>query len=172
MSPTLVLNATYEPLCVVPLKRAVLLVLKEKAEVVHEADGEFRSAQTSVPIPSVIRLTKFVRVPRRVKARLTNRAVLTRDNHTCQYCGAKGDTVDHVVPRARGGQHRWENVVAACRPCNGRKSDKTLEQIGWKLAKKPVAPHETHWIVIGVAKIDPAWEVYLGYSRAEVVPAF
>lgn len=161
MKGALLLNATYEPLCVVPLKRAVVLVLAEKAEVVAEAPGLFRSACFAVPIPSVIRLVKYVRVPYRARLPLTRRALLARDGHQCTYCNRHADTIDHVIPRSRGGKHEWENVVAACRRCNGRKSDKLLSELGWKPRVVPKAPTGTFWLVVAVGKIDPAWHPYL-----------
>ncbi len=169
MSVTLLLNATYQPLCVVPTRRAVILVMKEKAEVIEESDAEFRSASTSMKIPSVIRLVRFVRVPYRSKVVLTNRAVLKRDNFKCQYCGGAATTVDHVLPRSRGGRNIWTNVVAACKPCNTKKSDKLLSEIGWSLPTKPVQPVGTTWLWVGIAERNPEWETYLG--NLHVAPA-
>ena len=103
MPGALVLNATYEPLCVVPLRRAVVLVLAEKAVVVESGDGVMRSARASMPVPSVVRLSRYVRVPYRREVPLTRRAVLDRDRHACVYCGSRADTIDHVRPRSRGG---------------------------------------------------------------------
>src|SRR5438445_12434203 len=107
MGRALVLNATYEPLCVVPIRRALVLVMKEKAEIVHAGDGELRSAHQAFPIPSVIRLVHFVRVPYRARASLSRRGVFIRDSHECQYCGTAAENIDHVVPKSRGGLHVW-----------------------------------------------------------------
>jgi 5-methylcytosine-specific restriction endonuclease McrA len=161
VSGTLLLNATYEPLCVVPRTRAVVLVLAEKAEIVEAGEGQVRSASRTVPMPSVIRLTTYVRVPYRARLPLTRRALLARDAHRCAYCHAGADTVDHVIPRSRGGRHEWENVVAACRTCNGRKGDRLLHELGWSLRATPTVPHGTRWMVVGVGRVDPAWEPYL-----------
>ena len=114
----LLLNASFEPLCVVSSRRAVVLVLKDKAEIVHRNGAEFRSERRNVPVPSVIRLVHFVRVPFRATAPLSRRAVFARDHHRCQYCGSNAENLDHVVPRSRGGTHSWDNVVASCRGCN------------------------------------------------------
>src|ERR1700742_3800690 len=114
MSGALVLNATYEPLCVVPMRRAVVLVLAEKAVVLEAGETVMHSASASIQVPSVVRLSRYVRVPYRRDVPLTRRAVLDRDAHTCVYCGVRADTIDHVRPRSRGGQHHWTNVVAAC----------------------------------------------------------
>src|SRR5436190_22007753 len=102
MAKALVLNATYEPLCVVPVRRAVVLVLKEKAEVLHATDQELHSERSAFAVPSVIRLTYFVKVPFRARAALNRRAVFARDGHRCQCCGAHGESIDAGVPRSRG----------------------------------------------------------------------
>lgn len=161
MSVTLVLNATYEPLCVVPLRRAVVLVLAEKATVLEVGAGVLRSARTAVPAPSVVRLSRYVRVPYRHAAPLTRRAVMQRDGHRCVYCSAKAETIDHVVPRSRGGAHEWANVVAACARCNARKADRLLAEIGWSLPAPPCAPVGTVALLVGYARRDPAWTPYL-----------
>jgi 5-methylcytosine-specific restriction endonuclease McrA len=168
MSKALVLNASYEPLCVVSVRRAVVLVLKEKAEVLHATGDALHSERSEMPIPSVIRLRYFVKVPFRARAALNRRAVFARDNHRCQYCGAPADNIDHVVPRSRGGEHVWENVVAACRPCNTRKEDRLLHETGLQLRHKPVAPKELTWIIVAVGTVHPHWEPYL---QTAAVPA-
>jgi 5-methylcytosine-specific restriction endonuclease McrA len=161
MGRALVLNASYEPLCVVPARRAVVLVLMEKAEVLHDTGAEMHAERISVPIPSVIRLRYFVKVPYRRRAPLNRRAVFARDDHRCQYCGATAESIDHVVPRARGGQHVWENVVAACRPCNTRKRDRLLEETTMALRRRPSVPRELTWVVVAVGTVPPHWEPYL-----------
>ncbi|TML92505.1 MAG: HNH endonuclease [Actinobacteria bacterium] len=161
MAKALVLNATYEPLCVVPVRRAVVLVLKEKAEVLHATDAELHSERRAFAVPSVIRLTYFVKVPFRARAALSRRAVFVRDGHRCQYCGANAENIDHIVPRSRGGEHVWENVVAACRPCNTRKEDRLLHEVGFVLRRKPMAPRELTWVIVAVGTVHPHWEPYL-----------
>lgn len=161
------LNASYEPLCVVPLRRAVILVLKEKAEVVHAHDSVIRSERFTLPTPSVIRLTHFVRVPYRARAPLSRRAVFVRDGHQCQYCARPAENIDHVIPRSRGGEHIWENVVASCRACNAKKDDRLIEETGLRLRCRPFAPRETIWIVVAVGTIDPAWVPYIDPRHAE-----
>ena len=161
MAKALVLNATYEPLCVVPVRRAVVLVLKEKAEVLHATDAELHSERRAFAVPSVIRLTYFVKVPFRARAALSRRAVFVRDGHRCQYCGANAENIDHIVPRSRGGEHVWENVVAACRPCNTRKEDRLIHEVGFVLRRKPMAPRELTWIIVAVGTVHPHWEPYL-----------
>jgi 5-methylcytosine-specific restriction endonuclease McrA len=166
MGAALVLNATYEPLCVVSLRRAVVLVLADKAVVVEASDGRMHSERLSVPIPTVVRLARFVRVPYRRAVPLTRRAVLERDAHRCVYCGIKADTIDHVRPRSRGGAHVWTNVVAACARCNHRKGDKLLSELGWHIAMTPMQPPSTVAVVMGWTVREPSWEPYLGLATA------
>ena len=162
MSGALVLNATYEPLCVVPLRRAVVLVLAEKAIVIEAGEGVMRSERQSIPVPTVVRLSRYVRVPYRREVPLTRRAILDRDRHSCVYCGLRADTIDHVRPRSRGGEHTWINVVAACARCNHRKGDRLLQELGWRLLVAPMQPPATVAVVLGWTKRDPAWGRYLG----------
>ena len=172
MSGALVLNATYEPLCVVPMRRAVVLVLAEKAVIVETGDGVMRSERTSIPVPTVVRLSRFVRVPYRREVPLTRRAVLERDGHACVYCGTRADTIDHVRPRSRGGPHTWTNVVAACARCNHRKGDRLLAELGWHLRTAPVQPSPTVAVVMGWTAREPSWAQYLGLGqRADVAVA-
>jgi 5-methylcytosine-specific restriction endonuclease McrA len=157
----LVLNATYEPLCVVSARRAVVLVLAEKADVLHDSDEEMRSERLALKVPSVIRLRYFVKVPFRRRSALNRRAVFARDGGRCQYCGAPAESIDHVVPRAKGGPHTWENVVAACRPCNTAKRDRLLSETSMVLRRRPSVPRELTWITVAVGTIPPHWEPYL-----------
>ena len=143
MARALLLNASFEPLCVVSSRRAVVLVLKDKAEIVHRNGAEFRSERRAIPVPTVVRLVHFVRVPFRASAPLSRRAVFARDGHRCQYCGGAAENLDHVVPRSRSGPHSWENVVASCRSCNARKEDRLLTECGMVLRRAPKAPHAT-----------------------------
>jgi 5-methylcytosine-specific restriction endonuclease McrA len=168
----LVLNASYQPLCVVPVRRAVVLVLKEKADVLLAGPSLVRGQTLAVEAPSVIRLRYFVKVPFRARAGLSRRAVFVRDDYTCQYCGERAENVDHVVPRSRGGLHVWENVVAACRRCNSRKEDRLPHEIGLHLRREPRAPKETLWIVIAVGRVEPGWAPFLGLEpQVEVASA-
>jgi len=161
MSGALVLNATYEPLCVVPIRRAVVLVLGQRAEVLHDTGDALHSEHLTVPIPSVVRLRTFVKVPFRRRAPLNRRGVFARDGHRCQYCGAAAESIDHVVPRSKGGEHTWENVVAACRPCNVRKGDRLLPATTMHLRTRPVAPRESTWVAVAVGIVPEHWEPYL-----------
>jgi 5-methylcytosine-specific restriction endonuclease McrA len=162
----LVLNASFEPLGVVSARRAVVLVLSEKAEVVHASDQAMHSEHLTVVVPSVIRLRYFVRVPYRRRAALNRRAVFARDGHRCQYCGAAADSIDHVVPRSKGGPHAWENVVAACRPCNTGKRDRDLTETTMVLRRRPAAPRELAWVTVAVGTVPAQWQPYLEPARS------
>ncbi len=161
MSGALVLNATYEPLSVVPSRRAAVLVLAERADILHHSDQVLHSEHLTLPVPSVIRLRSFVKVPFHRRAPLNRRGIFARDLHRCQYCGANAESIDHVVPRSKGGQHIWENVVAACRPCNVRKGDRLLEAISMELRRAPHVPRELSWVVVAVGSVPEHWEPYL-----------
>ncbi|MFN2587403.1 MAG: HNH endonuclease [Actinomycetota bacterium] len=166
MGRALVLNASYQPLCVVPVRRAIVLALKEKAEVLHHNGMVFRSESLEIPAPTVVRLNYFVRVPFRARASMSRRAVFVRDNYECQYCGRPAENVDHVVPRSRGGAHTWDNVVAACRPCNSRKENRSPADVGLRLRRAPAPPHDSVWIVVAVDRVDETWEPYLKLPRS------
>lgn len=157
----LLLNASYDPLRIITLKRAVILVMQDKAEIVEEGNGEVRSQKVRLRRPSVIRLKYYVNVPFRTKMPLNNRNVLIRDKYECAYCNdRRATTVDHVVPRAKGGRHEWTNVVAACARCNSKKSDKMLSEIGWETKWVPRVPSGHYWLVMG-AQPQEKWEPYL-----------
>ena len=159
MGRALVLNATEVPLAVVAARRAVVLVLKDKADVVVTNGAVFRSEAIAMDAPSVVRLRRFVHVPYRAHAPLTRRAVFARDAWSCQYCGGAAENLDHVVPRSRGGLHVWENVVAACRRCNAKKMDRTPAEAGYHLTRQPFAPSDGFRLTLG--QPDPDWEPYL-----------
>lgn len=160
MGRALVLNATDMPLAVVPARRAVVLVLKDKAEVVLSNGAIYRAERLALEAPSIVRLRRFVHVPFRAHAPLTRRAVFARDAWTCQYCGGTAENLDHVVPRSRGGAHVWENVVAACRRCNAKKMDRTPAEAGYRLQRQPFAPSDGFRLTLG--QLEPGWEPYLG----------
>lgn len=157
----LLLNASMEPLGIIPAKRAVKLLISGKAEAVTQGcKTEFRSATHRVVVPAVVRLKTYVKVPFRATVPLTRAAVLARDNKTCQYCFKHGDTMDHVIPRSRGGAHSWTNIVTACKKCNAKKDDHLLSELGWQLYNKPYAPKAWFYLVFRF-ELDPAWEPYL-----------
>lgn len=160
----LVLNATYEPINVCTVRRATVLVLKARAEVVEKSEAMLHSESLTMPRPVVIRLTTYVRVPRDAHRRkITRRAVFARDRWTCQYCGGvRGTlTIDHVVPRSKGGGSSWDNIVTCCAPCNRRKGDRLPRQAGMQPLRAPRAPHPQVFVHVASATIHPVWEQYL-----------
>lgn len=161
MGRALVLNATYQPLCVVPARRAVVLVLKSKAEIIEADGGFFRSEKLKLPTPAVVRLNYFVKVPYRARATLSRRAVFLRDGYECQYCGAEAENVDHILPRSRGGTHTWDNVVACCKRCNARKENRSPHEAGLRLRRPPRVPVDHLFLIVSVGKLHPSWEPYL-----------
>jgi 5-methylcytosine-specific restriction endonuclease McrA len=174
MANALVLNATYEPLCVVASRRAVVLVITGKAVAVESSETALHSERMSVRVPTVVRLTRYVRVPYRAAVPLTRRAVFARDGGRCVYCRAPATSIDHVLPRSRGGRHVWENVVSCCRRCNHAKADHVITELGWHMPGQPKAPTGVAWRVIGTGRVDPQWRPYLGdsaYDDAEQASA-
>ena len=163
---TLLLNATFEPLCVVSSRRAIVLVLAQKAESVDVAADIVHAERVSLPVPVVVRLTRYVRVPYPTSVPLSRRAVFTRDGQTCVYCGSSATSIDHVVPRSRGGTHTWDNVVAACRRCNHTKADRSLAEMGWALPHPPRTPSGATWRLLGTRTLDPRWREWLGVPES------
>ena len=165
----LVLNATYEPINVCTVRRAAVLVLKSKAEVLERGRDRLRSERLALERPVVIRLVTYVRVPRDVHRRkITRKAVLARDSWTCQYCGKTkpGLTVDHVIPRSRGGASIWENIVAACAACNRRKGNRLPREASMHPRHLPKPPGPLVFIRISSPRIPVTWERYLVTSAA------
>jgi 5-methylcytosine-specific restriction endonuclease McrA len=165
----LVLNATYEPINVCTVRRATVLVLKSKAEVLERGDSRLRSERMALERPVVIRLITYVRVPRDVHRRkITRKAVLARDSWTCQYCGQRKPalTVDHVIPRSRGGSSAWDNIVASCAACNRRKGNRLPREVEMHPRRRPKPPGPTVFIQIASPRIPNAWEPYLVATSA------
>jgi 5-methylcytosine-specific restriction endonuclease McrA len=160
----LVLNASFEPLSIVAPRRAACLVLADKAELVESDGTVLRSATLTLPCPLVIRLRYMVKVPYRRGSAVSRRGVFARDDHRCQYCGGPADSIDHVMPRSRGGAHVWENVAAACRPCNLAKRDRTPDEAGMRLMRPTRAPRHTAWVVVSVSRVPEAWKPYLAQA--------
>jgi 5-methylcytosine-specific restriction endonuclease McrA len=165
-STALVLNQTFEPLCVVSVRRAAILLLAGKAVCVADGDGLLHSARQELPVPLVIRLIRYVRVPYRTHVGLSRRAIFARDGGRCAYCRGPAETIDHVLPRSRGGGHSWENVVAACARCNHSKGDRSPAELGWRLHAKPAAPKGMAWRVLGHRTPDPRWAYWLDLAEA------
>jgi 5-methylcytosine-specific restriction endonuclease McrA len=163
MQQVLVLNASYEPLNVCTVRRAHVLVYKGKAEIVEEHDVPLRSATSTFTRPHVIRLLHYIRVPRSVQRKISRRALFARDGWRCVYCGSAGRlTLDHVVPRSRGGDSVWENVVTSCAPCNMRKGNRLPHEVSMTLHTPPRPPSPQLFIRLAAPKIPNTWTPYLG----------
>ena len=159
---TLVLNAGYEPLGVVSFKRALILVLNQKATVLSGAGDQLvHSARGTYELPRVILLSRYVRVPHSRQVPLSRRGVLRRDGNLCAYCKRAANTIDHVQPKSRGGQDTWENLVACCLKCNNIKGDKTLQELGWELGFTPRMPSGMAWTIRDADTVDPEWIDFL-----------
>jgi len=160
----LVLNASFEPINVCTVRRAAVLLLKERAEIVERGDWSLRAESLTMPRPVVIRLITYVKIPRDAHRRkITRRAVFARDRWTCQYCGHERGhlTVDHVIPRSKGGSSTWDNIVTCCAPCNRRKGDRLPRQARMRPRRAPKAPNPTIFIHVATPSIPAAWEQYL-----------
>ena len=158
----LVLNASYEPLNVCSVRRAHVLVHKGRAELIEKLERPLRSAESSFPWPHVIRLLQYVRVPKAVQRKISRRALFARDEWRCQYCGSSGKlTLDHVVPRSRGGASVWENVVTSCAPCNLRKGNRPLGEVRMHLRRAPRAPAPALFVTLAAPTIPDRWQPYL-----------
>jgi 5-methylcytosine-specific restriction endonuclease McrA len=158
----LVLNASYEPLNVCSVRRAHVLVYKGKAEILEHHARRLRSASDTFRRPHVIRLLYYVRVPRLVQRKISRRALFARDGWRCQYCGSSAKlTLDHVVPRSRGGESDWGNVVTSCAPCNLRKGDKLPEEVDMRPVVSPRPPAPALFVTLSAPSIPEPWEPYL-----------
>jgi len=157
----LVLNASFEPLSVVTVRRALVLVISEKAVLVESSGAEVHSVRRTFEEPSVVKLVHYVRVPHQTRVAVTRRSVFARDGHCCQYCGAQAENIDHIVPRSRGGTHSWENVVACCRRCNTQKEDRLLEEAGLSLSHLPRAPRSRLWLLAASGEVHDEWAPYV-----------
>ena len=163
-SRVLVLNASYEPINVCTIRRAVVLILKARAEVIERSERELHTESLTMPRPAVIRLITYVRIPRDAHSRkITRRAIFARDSWTCQYCGsARGSlTIDHVIPRSKGGTSHWDNIVTCCAPCNRRKGDRLPKQVGMHPRRAPRAPKPSIFVHVAVPRVPDAWQPYL-----------
>lgn len=165
----LVLNQSYEPLNICRVRRAIVLIYQGKADLLENGVGFIHSASDIFPIPSVIKLDRMVKRPR-PERKLTRLGVFHRDDYTCQYCKGKGQelTLDHVIPRYRGGEHTWENVVSACVPCNRHKAGRTPQQAHMRLVQKPCQPRDNIPFIISYHYLKPIseWQKYLPQQAA------
>lgn len=156
---TLCLNVTYEPLGFLPQERAVALIYEDKVELIESGEGQYRSPSgITIPEPVVIKLKRYIKMPRTLRECISSRVLFARDNHTCQYCGKHKDdlkgkrnrlTIDHIKPKSQGGPHHWENVVTACYICNIKKRNRTPTQANMKFVDlyKNRSPKKPHFLV-------------------------
>ena len=158
----LVLNQDYSPLMLCSVQRAFLLVYLKKAELISQRKNKaLRSINREFPFPSIIRIDKYVSLPYKGVV-MTRHNIFRRDNHECQYCGSKSDlTLDHLIPRSKGGKSTWTNLVTACGDCNARKSDFSLEEIGFNLNKRPVKPSYLMFLKNAGMQVTQEWLIYL-----------
>src|SRR6201993_2404749 len=167
-TPVLVLNASYEPINICGARRALVLVLKGVARTEEEQGAILHAARVRVPMPSVIRLLEYRRIPHQTRA-LSRKNILLRDRNTCQYCGvvlpSSELTLDHVIPRSRGGLSTWENLVACCHPCNRRKGNQTPLEASMQLRRepRPFSLHTSRHIMRLMGRSDDKWRKYLFY---------
>jgi 5-methylcytosine-specific restriction endonuclease McrA len=167
MSRVLVLNASYEPINVCTVRRAAVLVLKQRAEILEHSQWALHAESLTMPRPVVIRLITYVRVPRDAHSRkITRRAIFARDEWTCQYCGNERGTltIDHVIPRSKGGSSAWDNIVTCCAPCNRRKGDRLPKQAGMHPRHQPKAPSPTLFVHVAMTRIPDVWQPYLAHA--------
>jgi 5-methylcytosine-specific restriction endonuclease McrA len=162
--PVLVLNQSYEPMTVCRARRALVLIFQGKAEMLEDGRGNIHSISQTLPLPSVIRLSRFIKRPHRER-KLTRYEIFNRDHYTCQYCGRQSRqlTLDHVMPRFRGGEHTWENVVSACDACNRRKAGHTPKEANMKLLSKPGPPRGGPFYIVPYRYLQARheWQKYL-----------
>jgi len=161
-SHVLVLNQSFEPMTITSAKKAIILIYLGKAEIIEKNNAVVRSINTSLPLPSIVRLTRYINVPRK-RIILSRKNIIKRDNHQCQYCGSRSGpvTIDHIIPRDRGGEDTWENLVCACVTCNNRKSNRTPEEARLRLIRRPQKPNYIFFMRYVVSRIDSRWEPYL-----------
>ena len=159
----LVLNQSYEPISVCSVQKAVVLLCLSKAEMVEENQRRtIRTVSANWPFPSIIRLGKYHRAPHK-NILLSRKNILRRDGHRCQYCGSSSSqmTVDHILPRSKGGINSWENLIAACLPCNNKKGNRPLDKSGMTLLSKPRRPSRVTFILQSLHSVEEPWKPYL-----------
>lgn len=162
-SYVLILNASYEFLNISTLEKAVKLLYKGKAEVVETSEKSIGSETKRMKMPSIIRMLYYIVKPHK-EVPMTKKNVLLRDDHKCQYCGRRGDTVDHVFPKSRGGKNTWENCVCACMHCNTRKNSRTPEEARMTLMRKPKRPKFIPWLLVKRDAAKVGWNKYLMWN--------
>ena len=164
-APVLLLNASYEPLRTIPWERAIVLIVEKRAELVTSVDGkQLRSPSKTFPWPSVIRLLEFVKIPfRKKKIPITKKNILLRDGYECCFCAKRrADSVDHLIPKSRGGENSWMNLVASCKPCNVKKNNRTPKEANMAMRFQPYEPLDHGRLSLGIPA-RPDWAEYLAW---------
>ena len=165
-SRALLLNASFEPHSIIDDRDAITLLLDGDVEIIENSEYAFHSPSITIQVPSVLRLIRYVVMPAKHRSvMLTTRNVLARDKYICAYCDGVAATMDHVVPRNKGGMHVWENVTASCKECNHRKGNRLLADLGWVLHRTPTRPRGVAAHLLSL-KPDAAWEPYLQVASA------
>jgi 5-methylcytosine-specific restriction endonuclease McrA len=170
----LIINASYEAISIAPMRKAVKLIVKGRADVTESLDYEIHAG---IPFPTVVKLRTYVHIPIR-KPTLSRKSILLRDRHRCQYCGQRFSpgvlTLDHILPRCRGGRDTFENLVACCTGCNRKKGDKLLEESGMTLLHKPKASniHTPRFMLRSLAVEEISWQKYLYFDSSEATGVF
>lgn len=166
MSMVLVLNQDYSPLTVCSVQRAFILMFLKKADLITEIkDKKLRTISQTFPFPSIIQVKYYINIPYKGVVMSRNN-IFKRDGGKCQYCGTNKDlTLDHVIPRSKGGKSTWTNLVTACKKCNSRKSDYTLEKVGMKLSKPPVKPSYISFLRMNTSTYREDWALYLNPKK-------
>ncbi len=162
----LILNQSYEPISICSVKKALVMVFLRKADIIAERKGRMvRTSSSSFPFPGVIRLQRYIRMPYR-KVELSRRNIMRRDGNKCQYCGRGGVylTIDHVLPKSRGGKDSWENLVAACIRCNSKKGNRTPEEANMPLLNKPYRPNHLLFLKLFMDKVEDCWKPFLFFD--------
>ena len=160
----LVLNQDYQPLSICNVKKSMVLLLMEKAEMLHDHPvKKIRTIRDEFEYPTVIRLRKYARIPYK-NIVMSRRNILKRDNNTCMYCGMREKlTLDHIIPKSRGGDDSWENLVSACTTCNHKKGNRTPREAGMKLRSKPFRPNHIIYLRDFYGNVHESWKPYLYY---------
>lgn len=158
----LILNQDYQPLSVCNVRKSILLLLMGKAELLHDnPERKIHTVSTVYDFPSVIRLRSYARTPYR-NIVLSRKSIMKRDGHKCQYCGSTEDlTIDHIIPKSRGGKDTWDNLVTACNRCNNVKGNRIPKEANMKLLREPYRPNHILYLKTSIGKVEELWKPYL-----------
>jgi len=162
---TLILNATYQPLSIASAKRSVSLLLSNKINVIKNSNFEIRSESSTITIPKVAALNYYVKAPYARRVALNRENIFIRDKYICQYCGNQAESIDHIIPKSKGGEDSWENLIIACSPCNSRKGNRSLIETKMKLMKVPKKPNRFMYFNQYINQKNQGWKEYLFQNK-------